>query len=66
MPGVIATGEKLAVTPAGRPEQARLTCALNPPVGLMLIVVEVLALDKTVTDAGLSVMEKFAGVRLMT
>jgi hypothetical protein len=35
---LVELGERLAVTPLGRPDTDRLTVPLNPPVGVMIIV----------------------------
>ena len=54
----VGFGENAAVTPFGSPDAERLTLLLNPPVGLIEIVLETLAPCFTETLAGDAVMEK--------
>jgi len=55
---VVLAGLKLAVTPLGRPEAARLTLPLKPPVGLTVMVLVPLFPCVTVKLAGDADSEK--------
>jgi hypothetical protein len=56
--GVTVAGEKLQVAPVGRPEQAKLTAALNPPEGWIETVVVVELPLVTVALLGDRLIEK--------
>jgi hypothetical protein len=63
--GVILAGEKLQVAPAGRPEHAKVTAALNPFSGAIVMVVVPLLPAVTLSKAGDREIPKSAGGRLM-
>jgi hypothetical protein len=57
--GVTVDGEKLHVTPEGKPEQLNETMELNPYFGVTETEVVPLCPAATVSDDGVSAMEKF-------
>jgi hypothetical protein len=59
----VEAGLKLAVTPAGKPLALNATLPEDPPLGVTVIVVVVLAPRVTATDEGDAAMEK-SGVAL--
>jgi hypothetical protein len=56
--GVTVAGEKLQAAPLGRPEQARPTAELNPPLGVMVKVSVALWPGVTVRPAALAAIVK--------
>ena len=63
--GVTVEGEKLHVAPAGKPEQANDTNALNPFEGVTVMVAVPDCPWFTVIDAGDAAKEKSGGGKLM-
>lgn len=59
--GVIVEGEKLHVTPAGRPEQPKLTVELNPLEGVTVREAVPLWPAMMVRETGVTATEKSAG-----
>ena len=58
---VVDVGEKVAVTPDGRPPALRLTEPVKPPLGVILIVLVPDPPWVTATVAGVAEIEKFGG-----
>jgi len=59
--GVTVDGEKLQVLAAGNPEQAKLTCWLNPYCGITVMVVVPVCPGLIVTVVGLKLTVKLGG-----
>ena len=59
--GAIVEGEKLQVTPAGRPEQLKVTAELNPLEGVSVRVAVPLLPDWIVMEEGAMETEKSGG-----
>lgn len=59
--GVTDSGEKLHVAPEGKPEQAKLTAALKPLIGVTEMMVVVFAPEPTAAESGEAPIEKSLG-----
>lgn len=59
--GVTVAGEKLHVATEGKPEQLKETAEVNPPVGVMTMLVVTLCPAFTAADAGEAATEKPGG-----